>query len=48
LNLIKQNTGQSEFVLTKEIVEDSDAVLERWIRDSYAAKSKETESASEG
>ena len=48
LNLIKQNTGQSEFVLTKEIVEDSDAVLERWIRDSYAAKSKETENTSEG
>ena len=48
LNLIKQNTGQSEFVLTKEIVEDSDAVLECWIRDSYAAKSKETESTSKG
>jgi ATP-dependent Clp protease ATP-binding subunit ClpX len=41
LNLIKQNTGQSEFVLTQSVVENPDAVLEGWIRDSYAAKSKE-------
>ena len=41
LNLIKQNTGQSVFTFTKAVVDDPDVMLERWIRDSYAAKSKE-------
>ena len=41
LNLIKQNTGQSVFTFTKAVVDDPDVTLEHWIRDSYAAKSKE-------
>ena len=41
LNLIKQNTGQSVFTFTKAVVDDPDVMLERWIRDSYAAKLKE-------
>ena len=48
LNLIKQNTGQSAFTFTKAVVENPDVVLERWIRKSYAAKSKEEEKSSEG
>ena len=48
LNLIKQNTGQSTFTFTKAVVENPDLVLERWIRESYAAKSKEVGKASEG
>ena len=43
LNLIKQNTGRDEFTLTKAVLDDPDIVLERWIRDSYAVKSKEDE-----
>ncbi len=45
LSLIKQNTGASQFVLTKQVVEDPDAVLEKWIRESYLAKSKDPDSA---
>ena len=41
LNLIRQNTGQSVFTFTEAVVENPDVMLERWIRDSYAAKSKE-------
>ena len=48
LNLIKQNTGQSAFTFTKAVVDNPDVVLERWIRKSYAAKSKEEGKASEG
>ena len=47
LNLIKQNTGRSEFIFTKAVVENPDDVLERWIRKSYAAKSKEEGKGSE-
>ena len=47
LNLIKQNTGQSVFTFTKAVVDNPDVMLERWIRDSYAAKSKEEGKASE-
>ena len=47
LNLIKQNTGQSVFTFTEAVVENPDVMLERWIRDSYAAKSKEDRKASE-
>ena len=48
LNLIRQNTGQSVFTFTKAVVDNPDVMLERWIRDSYAAKSKEEGKASEG
>ena len=41
LNLIRQNTGQSTFTFTKAVVDNPDAMLELWIRESYAAKSKE-------
>ena len=47
LNLIKQNTGQAVFTFTKTVVDNPDVMLERWIRNSYAAKSKEEEKASE-
>ena len=47
LNLIRQNTGQSVFTFTKAVVDNPDVMLERWIRDSYAAKSKEERKASE-
>ena len=47
LNLIKQNTGQSMFTFTKAVVDNPDVMLERWIRDSYAVKSKEEGKASE-
>ena len=47
LNLIRQNTGQSTFTFTKAVVDNPDVVLERWIRKSYAAKSKEEGKASE-
>ena len=43
LNLVKKNTGQAEFVLTKEVVENPDTALEHWIRQSYATKSEEEE-----
>ena len=48
LNLIKQNTGQSTFNFTKAVVDNPDVMLERWIRKSYAAKSKEEEKVSKG
>jgi len=48
LNLVKKNTGQSEFILTKEVVENPDVVLERWIRESYMTKSKEAGKESVG
>lgn len=35
LNLIKQNTGQTSFKLPKQVVENPDPVLEKWIRDSF-------------
>ena len=43
LSLIKQNTGTSRFVLTKQVVQDPDTVLEKWIRESYLAKSKDVD-----
>ena len=48
LNLVKQNTGQSDFDLTKEVVEHPDATLERWIRNSYAGKTEDGEESSVG
>ena len=38
LNLIKQNTGQTSFSLPKQVVDNPDPVLEKWIRDSYHTK----------
>ena len=38
LNLIKQNTGQSEFTFPKAVLENPDQVLEEWIRESYTTK----------
>ena len=46
LNLIRQNMKQSVFIFTKAVVENPDDVLERWIRESYAAKLREEERAS--
>jgi len=40
LNLIKKNTGKDEFIITQEVIENSDKVLERWITNSYSQKSK--------
>ena len=41
LKLIKQNTGSNEFTISRDVVENPDETLERWVRDSYAAKSKD-------
>lgn len=38
LNLIRQNTGQSSFILPKEVAENPDPILEEWIRESYNTK----------
>ena len=38
LNLIKQNTGQTAFRFPMAVVENPDAVLEEWIRESYNTK----------
>lgn len=38
LNLIKKNTGRSEFLITGEVVDDPDGTLERWIKESYSAR----------
>ena len=48
LNLIKQNTGQSTFNFTRTVVNSPNVVLERWIRESYAARSKEEGKVSGG
>ena len=44
LNLIKKNTGRDEFIITQEVIDDADKVLEQWIRESYSEKSKEQSS----
>ncbi len=36
LSLIKQNTGQGEFVITQDVVENPKKILEKWIRESYS------------
>jgi ATP-dependent Clp protease ATP-binding subunit ClpX len=38
LNLIKQNTGQEEFILPIEAVKDPESLLEKWIKKSYKNK----------
>ncbi|MBF0442210.1 MAG: AAA family ATPase [Oligoflexales bacterium] len=40
LKLIKQSTNQSEFLLGKEIVSDSQSFLEKLIKESFARKNK--------
>ncbi len=45
LNLIKQNTGQTTFDLTVQVVENPDPILEKWIRDSYHTKDESKESS---
>jgi len=41
LKLIKQNTGRDEFAISLEVVENPDETLERWVRESYAERSKD-------
>jgi endopeptidase Clp ATP-binding regulatory subunit ClpX len=36
LSLIRRNTGQTAFEVTREVAEDADGALSRWIRESYA------------
>lgn len=43
LKLIEQNTLQSEFVITVEVVNHPKATLEKWIRASYARAASEEE-----
>ena len=43
LNLIKQNTGQTAFSLPKQVVDNPDPILEKWIRDSYHTKDEAKE-----
>ncbi len=35
LKLVQQNSGQSEFLITKEVVKNPREALEKWIRESY-------------
>ena len=42
LNLIKRNTGKSEFVITEGVINDPVGTLDRWVKDYYAAKPSET------
>ncbi|GIX06690.1 MAG: hypothetical protein KatS3mg115_1093 [Candidatus Poribacteria bacterium] len=37
LRLIRRNTGQDTFTITREVIESPDAVLSDWIRRSYAS-----------
>jgi hypothetical protein len=39
LELIRDKTGQKEFVLTKEAVDDPEAYLNRMIREIYSRQS---------
>jgi len=36
LSLIRRNTGQTTFEVTRDVVQDADGVLSQWIRESYA------------
>ena len=44
LNLVKKNTGKTEFVITREVIENPDEVLESWIRESYPQMSEQVAS----
>ncbi|MEO2003953.1 MAG: AAA family ATPase [Candidatus Poribacteria bacterium] len=35
LSLVRRNTGTSQFVITREVIEDPDGMLSNWIRESY-------------
>ena len=37
LSLIRRNTGQVQFTITAEVIEDPDRALSEWIRQSYGA-----------
>lgn len=41
LKLIKQNTGNNEFTISRNVMENPDETLERWVKESYATKSKD-------
>lgn len=36
LNLIKRNTGKSEFTITEEVIENPSGVLDRWVKQYYS------------
>lgn len=35
LNLVNRNTGRTEFILSKEAVDNADKILSEWVADSY-------------
>jgi ATP-dependent Clp protease ATP-binding subunit ClpX len=47
LKLIEQNTGQSDFIITAEVVTHPKATLEKWIRESYIRASEDEANSEE-
>ncbi len=37
LNLIKRNTGKSEFVITGDVISDPNGTLDKWVKKYYTA-----------
>jgi len=44
LNLIKRNTGKSEFIITPDVVLDPNGTLDKWVKQFYAANPDTAES----
>jgi len=44
LNLIKRNTGKSEFIITPDVVLDPNGTLDKWVKQFYAANSDSAKS----
>jgi endopeptidase Clp ATP-binding regulatory subunit ClpX len=44
LNLIKRNTGKSEFAITDEVIRDPVGTLDKWVKQHYTASQTATDS----
>jgi ATP-dependent Clp protease ATP-binding subunit ClpX len=42
LNLIKRNTGKSEFIITPDVVTDPNGTLDKWVKQYYTANANNT------
>lgn len=42
LNLIKRNTGKSEFLITGEVIDDPNGTLDKWVKKYYTTANIET------
>jgi endopeptidase Clp ATP-binding regulatory subunit ClpX len=40
LNLIKRNTGRAEFTITKEVIQDPNGTLDKWVKKYYTHQSE--------